>query len=1224
MIGEDALGIIEGSFDFASSMTAVLSGALGLATYCYSSWTGIVHEPFDIKLRPDAPHFLHAHVRHIAKGLYEPAKNSIMKFVDDAYLILDYDCMYSSPIVVVPKPKEPLMPRICGDYTSVNAIIMHYPMSIPDPKKLFDSFSKYKWFAETDWIKSFHQIPITEKSQKLLSISTPFGNFRPRFLPEGVQPASGILAHVVRKIFGDLSDICISAQDNLVIGGHTLEDLHKNFIRVLERCREYNVKLSPDKTKIGLRAVEFFGYIFTEGSYKINPKRQSAIAEIEWPRNKKFLQQFLGMCLFVSPFINNYAELTAPLTELLKTTSEWPKNGSPPDELMQCFQKIKAEVAAACAVYLPDMDAEWILRTDASDIACGGVLLQRVLVNKAWELHPIAYVSHKFSKTAQAWSVIEKEMYAMVFCLQRLEYYLRYKHFTTETDHSNIIYLKQTIIPKLIRWRLFIHSFYMTIRHIPGKSNVMADALSRLFFMQCRQLNEPQMQILLHLGHVYAEQATTETAQLYAMSEIADIELTDTVSFSALLHVEIANNPVATYEATDDSVELQQAWKQCHCRGKSHRGAKRTYIELGRQYPNMHISMAWVQAKVDSCFLCQKFRADVNTALKTARHVLLAEGHKSQISVDLVGMEEDAHGNNTCAVICDHKSKLIFLHASKGKGELNSINAVLSYISFYGLVDTILSDPGGEFSGASTKSLMEKLGIKWNLTIADRPQSHGTERSVGKVLEAMRFILADGGDSLNWSEPAVLAVTQHQLNSEINAETGFTPYQLVFGENNFREIPDFSNTEAKATLRPYLDDLSAHLRSLRDQADIRRQQRQRNRLDANTPPGSHTYLAGDLVFIRDESPMRARKFIARNLGPYQVVEQRDDGAVSIRSLVDQSLLQRHHNALRIFEGSLRDATILARLDNKETLIISIDEFDGSVYDRSRTRWRVNWEDNSITWESYRAVQYCQQLKDFAASKFFLKRRFTCSGEDFKDWGQHVNGLTYTTLLEQSEGYFPTVDERCRSPFAWSIFFFKELQEVQDIPTKNLVGGKTAYKLQSSDWNSFVTAYLVKKTPTKYDLFIPALSRAKEYKKFPARGAYLISVSPAQILQFAHALPPTRKGMFNADQEIGFTTLRELVWPETWDAQTSLLKTLAQPANAKIGGTDEEDELLAHGEHTGCAARVKTRGKWYPVTLHKKFPDGDYLAVFEDQTEARVPFRLINLSLLQRRVGGSDV
>jgi len=108
-----------------------------------------------------------------------------------------------------------------------------------------------------------------------------------------------------------------------------------------------------------------------------------------------------------------------------------------------------------------------------------------------------------------------------------------------------------------------------------------------------------------------------------------------------------------------------------------------------------------------------------------------------------------------CAVITDHRSKLIFLHASKGKGELNTINAVLSYISFYGLVDTILSDPGGEFSGASTKSLMEKLGIKWNpisLLLIGFSHTHGTECSVGKVLEALRFILADGGDSLNWSE----------------------------------------------------------------------------------------------------------------------------------------------------------------------------------------------------------------------------------------------------------------------------------------------------------------------------------------------------------------------------------------------------------------------------------------------------------------------------------------
>ena len=51
-------------------------------------------------------------------------------------------------------------------------------------------------------------------------------------------------------------------------------------------------------------------------------------------------------------------------------------------------------------------------------------------------------------------------------------------------------------------------------------------------------------------------------------------------------------------------------------------------------------------------------------------------------------------------------------------------------------------DKGGEFTGEFTKKLMQKLGIKWNLSIAERPQSHGTERTMGRALEAVRILMA--------------------------------------------------------------------------------------------------------------------------------------------------------------------------------------------------------------------------------------------------------------------------------------------------------------------------------------------------------------------------------------------------------------------------------------------------------------------------------------------------
>jgi len=88
----------------------------------------------------------------------------------------------------------------------------------------------------------------------------------------------------------------------------------------------------------------------------------------------------------------------------------------------------------------------------------------------------------------------------LVFSLQRLDYHVRLKHFTAETDHSQILYLQQSLIPKLVRWKLFIESYLMTVRHIPGKTNVVADALSRIYALTVKMLNTEQLNVMHTIG----------------------------------------------------------------------------------------------------------------------------------------------------------------------------------------------------------------------------------------------------------------------------------------------------------------------------------------------------------------------------------------------------------------------------------------------------------------------------------------------------------------------------------------------------------------------------------------------------------------------------------------------------------------------------------------------------------------------------------------------------
>ena len=108
----------------------------------------------------------------------------------------------------------------------------------------------------------------------------------------------------------------------------------------------------------------------------------------------------------------------------------------------------------------PDHAKPFEVHTDASDYAIGGVLMQA-------RGHPIAYKSRKLNDTERKYKVQEKEMAAIVHCLRTWRHYLLY--FQTQKKLS----------PKQARWQDFLAEFDMCIEYKPGRTNLVADALSR-------------------------------------------------------------------------------------------------------------------------------------------------------------------------------------------------------------------------------------------------------------------------------------------------------------------------------------------------------------------------------------------------------------------------------------------------------------------------------------------------------------------------------------------------------------------------------------------------------------------------------------------------------------------------------------------------------------------------------------------------------------------------
>jgi hypothetical protein len=468
---------IDPEFSKATPILDFLS-RVGVDVFVPQTWDGIKGiEPIELNFDPEMPQRIKPPQRRIPAAIFEVTRKEFERMC--RYFYRPSKSPISSPIVVAPKSTPPFI-RICGDYKVVNRFLRAFHFPIPNVVHELHKAARFIIYVDLDMRNAFHGIIIARTTSGYLSVQTPFGQFEPMFLPEGVSPASLILMAIMSDMFSDFTEWIIVIFDNILILAHDYNDAYEKTVLVITRCKERNVILKLSKSSFGKDVVEFFGYVCSHGTYRLSAERIQQVTSIPFPSGPKKtqqMQQFLGASVFFKPFIFKYSDKTARLNEMVAKNFNW-KEETWEHDYRADFESFKQDILHSFTLKHPDYSLPWLLYVDASDWAVGGVLIQ-IQPDKTQEV--IAFVSKKFTTTARRWSTIEKEAFAMFFAVKKLAYYLFAKKFTLLTDHNNLLWIESSEVPKIVRIRIYLQGFDFDVVHVPGKQNVFADWLSRMY-----------------------------------------------------------------------------------------------------------------------------------------------------------------------------------------------------------------------------------------------------------------------------------------------------------------------------------------------------------------------------------------------------------------------------------------------------------------------------------------------------------------------------------------------------------------------------------------------------------------------------------------------------------------------------------------------------------------------------------------------------------------------
>lgn len=891
---------------------------------------------------------------------------------------------FGSPVLFV-KKKDGTM-RLCVDYRALNKVTVKNKYPLPSISDLLDQLQGAKIFTKIDLRSGYHQIRIAENDIPKTAFRTRYGHFEFLVLPFGLTNAPATFMQLMQEIFHPYLDrFVIVYLDDILVYSRSLEEHEEHLRTVVQVLRENKLYAKLNKCAFYRKEIEFLGHVISADGVYMEKKKMQDIHEWPQPKSVHEVRSFLGLAGFYRKFIKNFSQISSAMTDLLKMDSKF--NWT--ERHQGAFESLKRAVSSAPVLIIPDPKLPFVVSTDASGYAIGATLSQ----DQGKGLQPVAFLSKKMLPAECNYPVHEQELLAVICALKEWRHYLHGNKVKVITDHKSLKYLESQphLSPRQVRWSEFLQQFDLEIEYQQGKSNVVADALSR----RVDHANDQKLNLVnsgistINWGDTLLQQIKEgyqqdeECRRMISMEGMQDKEFT----FSEGLIYR--NNRIYIPSVLQIKTQLLNEAHDAAISG--HVGMSKTLELLSRNYywPKMKED---VTHYVKSCYKCQSNKPNNRYPLGLLQSIPVPEKAWEQVSMDLITqLPKTKEGYDAIVVFVDKFTKMVHIAPTTTTVTAPQLARIFfrEVVRLHGVPKSIISDRDPRFTSNFWKCLWSQLGTKLAMSTAYHPQTDGQTERTNRTIEDMlrAYVNYEQND---WNKHLIAA--EITINNSQQASTGFSPYYLNYHQHPNLPLSGIVAPKSKISQskNPAAGEALDGFKKLLQEARVNLEEASRRQAYyANQKRRDHQFKVGDLVWLSSKDfnlEGRTPKFAPRNYGPFEVIQRIGEVAYKLK-LPEQwkihpvfhiSKLKPNNDDLQHFPDRHREVTrpppVLQENENQQEY-----EVDRIVGVRTRKKgkkaikeylvlWKgyPEWE---RTWESENNLQNAQQaISDFETSQ----------------------------------------------------------------------------------------------------------------------------------------------------------------------------------------------------------------------------------------------------------------